>query len=477
MSNIAHLNIKLEEFQQLLEFLPDAKVLIGPDGRIVAVNEQAARLFGYSKEELLHQPIETLIPRRFLDAHRRNRSDYMHNPHKRPMGIGLDLHARRKDNSEFPVEISLGPIPTTDGTYVISTIRDISERKRVERRFQRLLELAPDALVTVDQAGRITFVNSQAEGMFGYKKEELLGQTIEVLVPHRFRHMHVGQREGYMKDPHLRPMGVGLELFARGKNGNEFPVEISLGPMETDEGTFVMAVIRDVSERKRIESALRKAQAERELLEVSEKTQQKIGQDLHDDLGQHLTAVTYVAQLLQKKLSAKKLSGAKEAAEILKLTSEAINQVRGLARGLYPVELKANGLLPALLELADGTGKKYGLSCVVQSDSSNHVWPDEVAIQLYRIAQEAVNNAVKHAKPKRVVLQLGKTDEKSFLSVRDDGAGMPKTAHGKGMGLHIMKYRADMIGASLEVGPNGTGGTAVTCTLSHNDKKGQNARS
>jgi PAS domain S-box-containing protein len=173
------------------------------------------------------------------------------------MGAGLELFGRRKDGSEFPVEISLSPLDTGDEKLISSAIRDISLRKRAESKFRDLLESAPDAIVIVNDKGLIVLTNAQTENLFGYHRDELLGQTVEILVPQRFHGEHAGHRKGYAHCPRPRSMGAGLDLYGRRKDGTEFPVEISLSPLETEEGTLISSAIRDVSERKRNAEALR----------------------------------------------------------------------------------------------------------------------------------------------------------------------------------------------------------------------------
>lgn len=236
---------KIQNFEKVLEFAPDAIVIVNKQGIIELANLQAEKVFGYSKGELIGNKIEMLVPDRFTHNHPKHIANFSNSPHVRPMGSGLMLFGKRKDGSEFPVEISLSPIE--DEGLVAAAIRDVTDKIKLSQRFENLLEMAPDAMVIVNKDGIIELVNLQTEKMFGYKRSELIGQKVEILMPERFVSKHTKHREGFFDNPHMRPMGTGLKLFGRKKDSNEFPIEISLSPIEKE--GLVAAAIRDVTQR------------------------------------------------------------------------------------------------------------------------------------------------------------------------------------------------------------------------------------
>ena len=257
------------KFRGLVEAAPDAIVAVDTDGVIGLVNAQTERLFGYDRDELIGQNVELLVPEHARSIHPERRSRYVSDPQPRPMGAGMELAGRRKDGTEFPAEISLSAIDTDEGLLVSAAIRDVSDRKRAEAKFRGLLEAAPDAIVGVGADGTIALVNAQAERLFGYRRDELEGHRVEILVPEAARAVHPSRRAGYFAEPTPRPMGAGMQLAGRRKDGSEFPAEISLSAIETEEGLLVSAAVRDVTERIEAQAERERltAQADRERLE------------------------------------------------------------------------------------------------------------------------------------------------------------------------------------------------------------------
>lgn len=238
-----------QTFQELLESAPDAMVVVNDSGAVVLVNAQLERLFGYTREELLGGPIETLVPKQFRAGHPQKVAGYMTSPEVRPMASGLELHGERKDGTVFPVEVSLSPVETEQGRLVSCAVRDITERRKEEKKLQAILESAPDAMVVVDGERRIKLVNSQTERLFGFERAELIGNVIEMLIPDRFRAGHPEKFAAFVREKGVRPMGSGRELYGKRKDGSEFPVDVSLSRVETEDGFLISSAIRAVRDR------------------------------------------------------------------------------------------------------------------------------------------------------------------------------------------------------------------------------------
>jgi PAS domain S-box-containing protein len=216
----------------------------------------------------------------------------------------------------------------------------------------------------------------------------------------------------------------------------------------------VLVIVRDVTERKRLE---------REIIETVHREQQRIGQDLHDGLGQHLTGITFMTKVLERKLAGKLPEEAREAAEIGRLVIQALAQTRNLARGLVPTELESSGLIGALKQLVENVEKTCGVNCSIRVDENVSVQDTILATHVFRIAQEAINNSVKHGKAKKIEVSLSPNGDRIELSVTDNGAGISPEAKMDGLGLRIMHYRARRIGGVLEVATTENGGTRITC--------------
>src|SRR5829696_1925824 len=253
---------KEAKLRTVIESVPNGILMVDENGKITLCNTEAERMFGYGRNELMNMPIETLVPKKVREKHPSYRDTFLHDPSKRQMGAGRDLTGIRKDGAEIPVEIGLNHIRTEEGSFVVASIVDITERKKQEEKFRTIVESVPNGIIMVDQTGAITLSNSEAEKMFGYDRGELIGKKVESLVPMRYQMNHPKDRDRFIDHPQKRQMGAGRDLSGLKKDGTEIPVEIGLNPIETPEGRYILASILDISERKGIDDKLHKAYEE-----------------------------------------------------------------------------------------------------------------------------------------------------------------------------------------------------------------------
>lgn len=447
-----------EVLSRTFEYAPDAKLLVDEEGLILRVNRQGEHIFGYDRKELIGQPVEILIPGRFVGGHVAHRRGYMASPRLRPMGAGVDLFAKRKDGSEVPVDILLTALDTPDGSVALAVVRDITEQKRAEARFRDLLESAPDAMVIVDDAGAIVLVNSQTESLFGYRRDQLLGQPVEILIPERYHAQHTNHRSRFFHTSRVRPMGAGLELFGRRENGTEFPVEISLSPIHTEEGQLVSSAIRDITDRKLVEEQLRASLREKETLL----------QEIHHRVKNNL-AVIGSSFYLQSTVVPDA-----ETAQILQACQDRVRSMALVHERLYHSGNFAQIDLAKYVEdLARDLVATYAVGETVVSltfDLETFFIPLDRAVPLALMLNEVMTNALKHAFPDqaagtiRVWIRTNEHAERE-LGVSDDGVGMEEGRESsQSFGMKLLASLARQVDGTLEFG-DASPGTAVTITL------------
>ncbi|OAI07526.1 PAS domain S-box protein [Methylomonas methanica] len=404
-------------FQQAVEAAPNAIVMVNESGTIQMVNLQTERCFGYSRPELIGQPVEILVPERYRSAHVGFRRAYLAAPASRPMGAGRDLYGLRKDGTEFPVEIGLGLINDANGIVIVSSIVDITERKRLDHRFRQAVESAPNAIVMVNESGTIQMVNLQTEMSFGYSRTELLGQAVEILVPERFRSAHAGFRQAYLAAPVSRPMGAGRDLYGLRKDGTEFPIEIGLGLIDDENGTIVLSSIVDISARKSANDKLRQALNEKEMLL----------KEVYHRVKNNLQVVSSLINL-----QARNVKNA-ETVELLKQSADRIKAMALLHEKLYHskdlARIDFNEYIRSLADhLLYGYGDRSGNIAI--SMSIDNVFLDvDTAIPCGLIISELLSNALKHAFPDdrsgEIGISFRHDDGTLILVISDDGIGFP----------------------------------------------------
>jgi PAS domain S-box-containing protein len=459
----------------ILETVPDAMVIVGEGGTIELVNTQAEKLFGYQRGELIGQTVEVLVPDRHRQMHEAQRAQVASQRYARPMDTGLSFFGRRKDGTEFPVDISLARLETEEGDKTIAAVRDITRRaiaeearRKSEQLFRGLLESAPDAMVIVDTSGIIQVVNAQTERLFGYTRAELRDQSVDVLLPERFRSDHVRHRISYLTKPQARPMGADLELYGRRKDATEFPVDISLSPMESESGTLVIAAVRDVTERhearKKLDESFDIVQRQRlfaRLIAAQEEERLRIASDIHDDTIQAMTATSLRMQQLRRHLTdpgqIELLSRLEDAVR------ESITRLRRLMFDLRPASLDRSGLASALRELLERWQEETHLTFTLENRLDGEP-VGGIRTALYRIAQEALANVKKHAAASTVNVEVRSVGAGCRVRIQDDGKGFDvegaesKPGH---LGLVSMHERAQIAGGWWLVRCPPGGGTVV----------------
>lgn len=487
-----------ERFRLLFEDDLTGDYLAAPDGTILLCNQAFVKIFGFSSRE---------------EAVGSNLADLYVAPLSWPRFIQLLLDNKTLERYERICLHSDGTnrhvIETVLGTfdaqgqllrikgYVFDDTHSKLAATRLHRRnaeledavlqrtqalrekhdhLQAIWNSAFDAIITIDIQGMIETANRAAEKMFGYAKSEMIGQNVKLLMPSPYREEHDGYLRHYRQTGQARILNIPRELVARRKDGTTFPIDLSV--TQVDHSDYFTGVIRDISERKELQQ---------HVLESAAAEQRRIGLELHDGTGQELTGLSLVAGTLldlitavpMKESDGQRVRQLDEASytrmcEIVKRLNEKVSEanrlVHQLSHGIMPVQIDAEALRSALEELADSIHSPPTVHCRCDCPLPVMTANNTTATHLYRIAQEAVNNALKHSQASEICISLRQSGDQIVLEVSDNGVGIDAmdsraafTRKGRGMGLRTMQYRAGMIGGTLQVERRETGGTLVRC--------------
>ena len=474
------------------------------NGIITDWNRSAERIFGYKPIEIIGKSVLTLIPK-----DRQNEEQEILSRIGR--GESLDHYEtvrRRKDGRLIDVSLTISPIKDAKGEIVGASkiARDITKQKRTERRLAeqaRLLDLSNDAIIVRDDQDRIIYWNHGAEEMYGFSAKEALGKITHQLL----RTVHPENFEKIRKKLKRDNRWSGEFVHTR-KDGSKVIVmsRWSLDRGDARKPASILETNTDITARESADVALKRSKEalermveqrtkeltvanselkseiqrrqglEGEILTVSDREQQRLGQELHDGLCQHLTAVAFMARSMALRLRDHRVIDAADIEKIAQLVNDAAIDTRNLSRALHRLDVDAAGFVAALEDLVDR--EIWRIPCRLEVKAAFRIEDDPAAAHLYRIAREGVINANKHAQAREIVVRLERVRKEMVLRVIDDGIGLPKELKPQqGLGFHIMNYRAQLMGGRVEIDSPQTGGTRVSCYLPHDLPRGsQNAK-
>ena len=327
--------------------------------------------------------------------------------------------------------------------------------RKIERQaeiFHTMVQTAHEAVFLIDVNGIIQFVNPYAGKLFGYEVEELLNKNIKQLMPSPHREEHDNYIKNYLETGVRNIIGSGRQLIGQRKDGSQFPMYLSVGEIQLDHTHMFAGLIMDLSTQQKLQ---------REILAIPAREQQRIGEELHDGLGQQLTGLSMLAQSLLNKATKPEYELASQIANGL---HEALTQVKTLSRGMMPLQIYADGFKISLKEITENIEKQSNIPIKLQIEDAVMLIDDATATHLYRIVQESLNNAVKHADASQIEVILKSEQDHGILEIIDDGIGIPLDLEGSmGLGLNIMKHRCGLFDGEISINPGGDRGTKVTC--------------
>jgi PAS domain S-box-containing protein len=453
------------KYRALLEQIPAVVFMAYVDRGVseAYVSPEIEAALGYSREEWLEDPVrwyERIHPE---DKQRWSLEAADMFLLGNPLRSSYRVMARDGHVVWFHCDARMVRKPDGQPWFIHGVAFDISDLKHTERALQqernfvsRILDTVGALITVLDQDGRIVRFNRACELTTGYSFEEVQGRCIWdfFMLPEEVTRSRAVIAQ---LSADLLPHDYQSHWVTR--HGSSRLIAWSSSMLPGSDGTphYIIATGIDITEREQLERAL---------LNISAREQRRIGQDLHDGLGQHLTGIAFMAKVHEEKLAAQKMTDSADAAKIVRLVNEAVHKTRELARGLLPVMSDAQGLMSALQLWAGEVEDIFGVACKFECATAVLIDDNAIATHLYHIAQEAVTNAMKHGSARNILIRLAASAGTGTLVIVDDGSGIPQDRESsQGMGLHIMNYRAAMIGGTLEVRPNGTQGTVVACTF------------
>ena len=449
---IDKLRLQSERLKGLVEHLPVGAIYV--DNNRLTLNRAAETLTGYKRKDLqtLEQWFEKLYGKRSKKIQHRYELDRAAGFPKKTQPMLIN----RADGDKSFIEFT----GYRYDNHEVWLMQDVSKRhhyektlKQSEERLRAIMDNAAESIVVIDESGLITDYNLAAEKLFGYNADEAIGHNVSMLMPSPHRERHDSYIANYLTTGISHIMDRPREMPGLRKDGSIFPLELTV--TKIDHIGLFSGIIRDLSERKLLE---------KEIADISTLEQERIGQDIHDSLGQQLTGLGLMAASLKRELIREKIPKNEQLDEVINYIQKATMDARQLSRGLAPMSIETLGLEDAIKILTNDIQNTTGINCYFEAPQPVNISDHTISIQIYRIVQEAVNNAVKHADASNIHISLSNTDRLEF-SISDDGKGFDLTDKklNNSLGLRIMRYRAGVIGCKLDIESTPGTGTAVNC--------------
>jgi len=457
----------------LLESAMDAIISVDASQKIVLYNRAAERIFGWPFAKVVGQPLTMLIPDRFQASHEQHVAHFGETGvTSRRMGSTAVVYGKRSNGEEFPVDASISQVDTAEGKLFTVILRDVTQRLRSEQeqgrlaqRLAGLLDSAMDAIITVDEGERILMYNRAAEKIFGWAAMQVMGRSLEMLIPERFRHSHLAHvRRFATTGVTSRRMGDGTVIYGLRSNCEEFPMDASISQLETVEGKLFTVILRDVTERVRAHEDLAAFATQANAIREQEKS--RVARELHDELAQSLTALKMDTIFVRDNLRDDPRRIAGKLDEMLAMLDSSVAATRRIAADLRPLLLDDLGLMPAIEWLVQNFTQRSGIACELLADEELEL-EEPYATAVFRIVQESLANVAKHSQATKVEVSMARHGAEMTLKVQDNGVGFTpgRARKPNSLGLVGLRERAQLLKGQVSIDSAPGRGTTVQASI------------
>jgi PAS domain S-box-containing protein len=461
----------------IVESAMDAVITVDEAQRIVLFNAAAERVFRWPRRAVLGESLDMLLPERFRASHARHIERFGTTAAtSRGMGAQMVLYGLRANGEEFPIEASISHHSEAGRKLFTVILRDVTERLRSEAllsqseaRMRGILDSAMDAIITVDESQRIVIFNEAAEKVFECPRGEALGASLSWFIPPRYRDGH-GEHIRRFAETGLSSRRMGGQRIVTGlrRSGEEFPIEASISQTGEPGSRFFTVILRDVTERVRNEEALRASREEiRELAlaasSAREQEKSRIARELHDELGQALTALKIDVGWLRERLADSAGGVPEKLAAMQALLDSTVAAARRISADLRPLMLDDLGLVAASEWLVQNFTKRTGVPCELDVGEGELDLPDPYSTAVFRVLQESLTNVARHAQATEVSVSIVRDDHGITLAIEDNGAGFAPAESRKpnSFGLLGLRERAQLLGGEITIDSAPGKGTRV----------------